>query len=79
MELGERVLSHAKNMNGTRRRGIAPMALPQDYQKKFQYLKDKSDKGTLTNKDAIYQDLDQKAKNLPELRRALNTLNVNYV
>lgn len=55
------------------------MALPQDYQKKFQYLKEKSDKGVLTSKDSIYQELDLKAKNLPELRKALNTLSVTYV
>lgn len=55
------------------------MALPADYQKKFNYLKEKSDRGTLNSNDAIYKDLDSKAKNLPELRRAMSTLKVNYV
>jgi hypothetical protein len=55
------------------------VALPADYVKDFQYLKEKSDRGTLTSKDAIYKKLDEKARNLPELRRALNTLKVNYI
>lgn len=55
------------------------MALPSDYVRDFNYLKEKSDRGTLTSNDQIYKKLDQKARNLPELRRALNTLKVNYV
>ena len=55
------------------------MALPADYVKDFQYLKEKSDRGTLDSSNAIYKKLDDKARNLPELRRALNTLKVNYV
>ena len=55
------------------------MALPSDYQKKFQYLKELSDRGTLSSSNGTYKDLDAKAKNLPELRRALGTLRVNYV
>lgn len=55
------------------------MALPADYVNDFNYLKEKSDKGTLDSNNAIYKKLDQKAKNLPELRRALNTLKVTYV
>ncbi len=55
------------------------MAIPTDYVKDFQYLRDKSDRGTLDSNDTIYKKLDGKARNLPELRRALNTLKVNYV
>jgi hypothetical protein len=55
------------------------MALPSDLQKNFNYLREKSDRGALNSNDYIYKIMDQKAKNLPELRRALNTLKVNYV
>lgn len=55
------------------------MALSADYQKKFNHLKEKSDRGTLNSNDDMYKEMDAKAKNLPELRRALNTLRVNYV
>lgn len=55
------------------------MALSAEYVKDFNYLKEKSDKGTLDSNNAIFRKLDQKAKNQPELRRALNTLKVNYV
>lgn len=54
------------------------MALPADYVKDFQYLKEKSDKGALNSSNEIYKKLDEKARNLPELRRALNSLKVNY-
>lgn len=33
---------------------------------------------TLMSNDTTYKELDQKAKNLPELRRALNQIRVNY-
>ncbi|WP_156607075.1 MULTISPECIES: hypothetical protein [unclassified Dietzia] len=49
------------------------------YQKDMAYLKEKSDKRTLSSDNAIYKKLDEKAKNLPNLRRFLNDLNVNYV
>ena len=55
------------------------MALSADYEKKLRGLKEKSDKGTLNSNDAIYKELDQKAKNLQELRNALNKLKVNHV
>jgi hypothetical protein len=53
--------------------------IPDQYKKDFQYLKQQSDRGTLLNTNAIYKILDEKAKNLPGLRRALNTLDVKYV
>ena len=56
-----------------------PVALSANYVKDFQYLKEKSDHGTLNSKNAIYEKLDAKARNLPELRSALNTLKVKYV
>jgi hypothetical protein len=43
------------------------------------YLKEKSDKGALYNNNSIYKKLDDRAKSLPGLRRALNSLNVKYV
>ena len=52
--------------------------VPDDYKKDFTYLKSQSDRGQLTNSNSIYKKLDQKAKNLPGLRRALNSLNVRY-
>ncbi len=55
------------------------MALPADYAKDFQYLKEKSDRGTLNSRNEIYKKLDARARNLPELRRALNSLKVNYI
>ena len=55
------------------------MALPQDYVKDFQYLKEKSDKGALNSDNTIYKSLLAKSRNLPELQRALATLKVNYV
>ena len=63
----------------TRMKGNITVALPADYVKDFQHLKEKSDRGTLNSRDAIYKKLDEKARNLPELRRALNELKVNYV
>jgi hypothetical protein len=55
------------------------MALSADYEKKLRYLRDKSNKGTLNNNDRIYKELIDKARNLPELQRAMNSLKVNYV
>jgi hypothetical protein len=55
------------------------MVLPADYVKDFQYLKEKSDKGTLNSNNEVYKKLDGKARNIPELRRALNSLKVNYI
>ena len=54
------------------------MALPHDYVKDFNYLKEQSDRGTLNASNSIYKKLDQAARRLPELRRALDTLRVNY-
>ena len=53
--------------------------VPDDYKKDFAYLKSKSDSGQLLSSNSIYKTLDQKAKNLPGLRRALNSLNIRYV
>ena len=53
--------------------------VPDDCKKDFTYLKGKSDNGQLLSSNSIYKALDQKAKNLPGLRRALNTLNVKYI
>lgn len=55
------------------------MSLPESVAKEFQYLKEKSDKGALDSNNAIFKKLDAQARNLPELRRALGTLRVNYV
>lgn len=52
--------------------------VPDRYLKDFQYLKGLSDKGTLQASNQIYKSLDQKAKDLPGLRRALNTLSAKY-
>ena len=46
--------------------------------KDFNYLEELSRRGTLQASNAIYQKLKDRARNLPELSRALNTLNVNY-
>lgn len=55
------------------------MALPVEYQKDFNYLKDLSDRGALNSNNHIYQTLDMKAANVPELRASLGTLRVNYL
>ncbi len=55
------------------------MALPADYVKDYQYLKGLSDKGQLNSNNQIYKKLDKAGKVLPEVRRALNELRVNYV
>jgi hypothetical protein len=55
------------------------MALSPDYVKKLRYLQDLSRKGTLNNNNSVYIELSGKAKNLPELRKALDDLTVNYV
>jgi hypothetical protein len=52
--------------------------VPDQYQKDFTCLKGNSDRGLLYNDDAIYKRLDEKAKNLPGLRRASNSLDVRY-
>lgn len=54
------------------------MALPDQYRKDFAYLEDLSRKGTLGASNAIYQRLKDKARSLPEVQRALDTLRVNY-
>jgi hypothetical protein len=59
--------------------GSVRMALSADYQMKLNGLKEKSDKGALNSNDAIYKELDAKAKNLPELRKALENLKINHV
>jgi hypothetical protein len=53
--------------------------VPADYLKDFNYLKEKSAKSALYNDNAIYKKLDDKARNLPGLRRALNSLSVKFV
>lgn len=55
------------------------MANLSGYKKDMDYLKQKSDQGTLLSNNGIYQKLDSKAKNLKELRSFLNSLNVKYV
>lgn len=52
--------------------------VPDQYMKDFQYLKGLSDRGTLQASNPIYKSLDAKAKSLPGLRRALNSLSVRY-
>lgn len=52
--------------------------IPQDYRKDFDYLKGKSANGSLQHDNNILKKLEEKAKNLPGLKRALDTLNVNY-
>ncbi|NMM84479.1 hypothetical protein B2J88_08895 [Rhodococcus sp. SRB_17] len=59
--------------------GAFSMGNLDSYKKDMQYLKEKSDKRSLNSDNGIYKSLDQKAPNNPELRRFLNTLNVNYV
>lgn len=54
------------------------MAIPDDYKKDFNYLEELSQKGTLRADNSIYKKLKDKARNLPDLKRALDTLNVNY-
>lgn len=54
------------------------MAIPEGYKKDFQYLEGLSDKGALHASNSIYKSLKDKARNLPELQRALDTLRVNY-
>lgn len=49
------------------------------YRKDMEYLRQKSDQGTLLSNNSIYKSLDMKAKNLPNLRRFLDSLNVKYV
>jgi hypothetical protein len=48
------------------------------YENDFKYLKELSDKGALQATNSIFKDLDAKARNFPPLRRALDTLKVNY-
>ena len=52
--------------------------IPQDYQKDFDYLKEKSDKGALRHDNQVLQKLQEKAKNLSGLKNALSTLKINY-
>lgn len=52
--------------------------IPDDYKKDFTYLKEKSDKGALNHDNNILQKLQEKAKNLPGLQKALETLKINY-
>ena len=54
------------------------MAIAEEYRKDLAYLQDKSRKGTLQASNAIYKKLADKARNLPELKRALDQLNVSY-
>lgn len=55
------------------------MADLSQYKKDMAYLKQKSDNRSLLSNNSIYQSLDAKAKNLKELQRFLDTLNVKYV
>ncbi|WP_171906456.1 hypothetical protein [Arthrobacter sp. SW1] len=55
------------------------MAIPQDYRKDLAYLQEKSAKHALDSNNAILQKLQSKAKQFPELQRALDSLNINYV
>lgn len=52
--------------------------IPEDYKKDFAYLKELSDKGSLKNGNAILQKLESAARNLPGLKNALGSLNINY-
>ncbi|WP_186376985.1 hypothetical protein [Curtobacterium pusillum] len=52
--------------------------VPSDYQKDFDYLRDLGRRGTLRADNPVYRKLDDKARNLPGLKRALNTLSVRY-
>jgi hypothetical protein len=52
--------------------------IPDDYKKDFAYLKEKSDKRTLQYDNAILKKLEAAARNLPGLKNALSTLNINY-
>lgn len=54
------------------------MAIPDQYKGDFSYLEGLSNKGSLQASNNIYKSLKEKSKNLPELKRALDTLNVNY-
>lgn len=55
------------------------MADLSQYKKDMAYLRQKSDNGSLLSNNSIYKSLDSKAKNLKELRKFLDTLNVKYV
>ncbi|WP_156666216.1 MULTISPECIES: hypothetical protein [Rhodococcus] len=50
--------------------------VPAQYQRDFDYLKSKSNNGSLTADDHIYKTLKAKSYNLPGLARALDSLNV---
>lgn len=52
--------------------------IPQDYKKDFDYLKEKSDKGALRHDNTILKKLQEKAKNLPGLKEALDSLKIHY-
>lgn len=52
--------------------------IPDDYKKDFAYLKEKSDRGSLNHDNSILKKLQEKARNLPGLKNALETLNINY-
>ena len=54
------------------------MAIPDDYKKDFNYLEELSRKGSLQASNSIYKKLKEKARNLPELKRALDSLSVNH-
>lgn len=54
------------------------MSLPQQYRDDFDYLEGLSKRGTLQASNQIYQKLKKAGETLPEVKRALKTLNVNY-
>ncbi|MDR6507751.1 hypothetical protein [Arthrobacter oryzae] len=52
--------------------------IPDDYKKDFAYLKQQSDKGALRHDNSILKKLQDKAKNLPGLAGAIDTLKIHY-
>lgn len=54
------------------------MALPQQYRSDFEYLQGLSRRGTLQASNQILQKLEKAGAVLPEVKRALQTLSINY-
>ena len=52
--------------------------IPDQYKKDFNYLQDKARKGELYNDNAVYKKLAEKARLLPGLQRALDSLDLKY-
>jgi hypothetical protein len=55
------------------------VALSEQYQKDLNYLMEKSNKGTLNSDNQILKKMQDRARNLPELQRAMSRLRINYV